>query len=531
MASDLDYPPQQVESAITDRLVEVAKDWSLAHGLCVRPPPTVIPAQAHPGNILATPVPVTLFPSPFPESCFKQGLAVQRAYNELYASISQDEEFLTEMVKQIGNSDDFIQKLWDVHLRVKAEGYVQSISLGLFRSDYMVHQGSAASSPGIKQVEFNTIASSFGGLSSQTTALHKFLNKQEYGYLGRSSTSSSLNLPENTCTRGLAAGIREAFKVYGPSKSSNAIPKCVIFLTQGGERNIFDQRHLEYELQAQASDDRMPIFRLPFSEIGDRTSLTEGDKRVLQYRPPHRESDTYEVAVVYMRSGYGPDDYSGDSAWNDRYQIERSAAIKCPSVLTQIAGTKKVQQVLATPASADSEPPTLHRFLKPDAASNTKAVADIERTFTNIYPMDTSAAGQVARKIALDPQQCQSYVLKPQREGGGNNIYRSTIPEHLKKIPEKNWDAYILMEIITPPPVYNMILRNGKLEKGNVICELGVYGTCIWDQNKATAGGANAILWNESEGYLLRTKGDKSEEGGVAAGFGCMDSCALVKDI
>lgn len=49
------------------------------------------------------------------------------------------------------------------------------LSLGLFRSDYMVHQDTSTSTPSlqVKQVEFNTIASSFGGLSTYTSALHK----------------------------------------------------------------------------------------------------------------------------------------------------------------------------------------------------------------------------------------------------------------------------------------------------------------------------------------------------------------------
>ena len=42
----------------------------------------------------------------------------------------------------------------------------------------MVHQktqdgSTTAPAPQIKQVEFNTIASSFGGLSTKTSALHK----------------------------------------------------------------------------------------------------------------------------------------------------------------------------------------------------------------------------------------------------------------------------------------------------------------------------------------------------------------------
>ena len=52
---------------------------------------------------------------------------------------------------------------------------MQPLSLGLFRSDYMVHQDSSTNPPSLqaKQVEFNTIASSFGGLSQYTSGLHK----------------------------------------------------------------------------------------------------------------------------------------------------------------------------------------------------------------------------------------------------------------------------------------------------------------------------------------------------------------------
>ena len=50
---------------------------------------------------------------------------------------------------------------------------LRTLALGLFRSDYMVHQEDGNTTPVIKQVEFNTIASSFGGLSAQTSDLHK----------------------------------------------------------------------------------------------------------------------------------------------------------------------------------------------------------------------------------------------------------------------------------------------------------------------------------------------------------------------
>ncbi|KAI1431592.1 glutathione synthase [Xylaria sp. CBS 124048] len=507
------YPPV-ITANEGARLTEATKDWALAHGLTVRPPPAVIAAEADPQNLLASAVPVTLFPSPFPKVCFEQGVSVQKAYNELYASISQDEAFLARMVKEIGDSDDFITQLWKVHLRVKEEGYVQHKNLGLFRSDYMVHQDTVNNKLQIKQVEFNTIASSFGGLSSQTSLLHKYLSSTEYTLLGRPIPRGTLTLPSNSSAAGLASGIREAFISYGVSRTNHG--KCVIFLVQDGERNIFDQKHLEYHLQMSA-EPVIPVFRLPFSKIQQRTRLAEGAGRELLYAPPNLPAHTFEVAVIYMRSGYGPGDYLDARAWDARYHLERSAAIKCPSVLTQIAGTKKVQQVLATP-EAGSSTSLVERYL----ATNISSMSALASTFTNIYPLDTSDVGLKARQIATDPELCKGYVLKPQREGGGNNIYRAAIPPFLKSVPEAHWASYILMELITPPPVHNTILRNGKLEQGGVICELGIYGTCVWDQQTKT------ISHNEQVGYLLRTKGDQSEEGGVAAGYGCMDSCALV---
>lgn len=397
----------------------------------------------------------------------------------------------------------------------------------------MVHQENQSaegqqSKPQIKQVEFNTIASSFGGLSARTSLLHRydrslklstapintcrFLAATAYDLLKSPGAHVDYNLPENKSTEGLAAGLRAAYDAYG--KSHLGHETCVIFLVQGGERNIFDQRHLEYELQR---DSRTPVFRLPFADILDRTTIEDSNKRQLLYRLPHNPSRVFEVAVVYFRAGYGPGDYPKPSDWDARYHIERSAAIKCPTVLTQLAGAKKVQQILATPKPS-SQAYELGRFI-PESSEN---FSKIWKSFTNIYPMDTSEAGLAARKLATDPEKCHKYVLKPQREGGGNNFYRSSIPPYLQSIPESHWSSYILMELITPAPVTNTILRNGQLEQGGVICELGRYGACVWNQD------TREILYNEDAGYLLRTKGDKSEEGGVAAGFGCMDSCNLV---
>ncbi len=391
----------------------------------------------------------------------------------------------------------------------------QDLSLGLFRSDYMVHMDPQLEvpKPQIRQVEFNTIASSFGGLASRTSSLHRYL-LQSAAYPKEAATVIRPDfLPTNGSIESLAEGLGKAHGHYGPSKSGRLL--CVLFIVQDPERNIFDQKHIEYAL---FSYSRVKAFRLPFARILQDTQLDHD--RNLIYTSPAFPDRTYEVTTVYYRAGYSPSEYTTPSAWSARLHIERSAAIKCPSILTHLAGSKKVQQILATPDS-----PHLLRFL-PYAG----IAGRIRNTFAPMFPLDTSAAGLEARKLATDPETAARFVLKPQREGGGNNVYRRAIPEFLKKLPEAQWPAYILMEMIDPPAQQNYILRNGKVEQGGVICELGVFGTCLWRHGDGGGEGGDEgeVIENDEAGYLLRTKGNQSEEGGVAAGFGAVDSCILV---
>ncbi|KAI5286835.1 hypothetical protein KEM52_001850 [Ascosphaera acerosa] len=171
--------------------------------------------------------------------------------------------------------------------------------------------------------------------------------------------------------------------------------------------------------------------------------------RPLLYRPPYDQA-TWEVTTVYLRSFYGPADYPEETAWAARLHLERSAAIKCPSVLGQLAGCKKVQQHLADPAGEDH----LSRFL--DGKVDKATVELVRATFAPQYDLRDGGPG---RELALDPAAAERHVLKPQREGGGNNIYRGAIPDFLRSIPEREWNGYILMELIQPPEGARNIAR------------------------------------------------------------------------
>ncbi|KAL8691118.1 MAG: hypothetical protein Q9218_003592, partial [Villophora microphyllina] len=311
--------------------------------------------------------------------------------------------------------------------------------------------------PTIKQVEFNTIASSFGGLSSKVSDLHDYLNAPLVGAYPRSSSKiiDSFSLPVNPSIVSLSRGLATAHHAYGLPKTSPKLSQCILFVVQSPENNIFDQLALSNHLQVH---ERIPTFRLPFSLILAQTTVTPNAHRTLIYHPPH-SSISYEVTVCYFRAGYSPADYPTPESWDARLQLERSAAIKCPSILTHLAGSKKIQQELATPDS-----PHLARFL-----SGTKSQDMIDRirnTFAAIYPLDSSSAGQTAIKLATDEQASENYVLKPQREGGGNNFYGTAIPAFLKSLgdDQRKWRSHILMELIRPPVLRNTIFRNGECQ-------------------------------------------------------------------
>ena len=82
------------------------------------------------------------------------------------------------------------------------------------------------------------------------------------------------------------------------------------------------------------------------------------------------------------------------------------------------------------------------------------------------------------------------------------------------------------MELIEPPALRNSIFRNGEVKSGEVIGELGIFGVCLWRRGDSKKG--PNLLANQEAGHLLRTKGRESEEGGVAAGFGAVDSVCLI---
>ncbi|KAI7867099.1 glutathione synthetase [Spinellus fusiger] len=372
--------------------------------------------------------------------------------------MSEDESLITEVMESLSKIDDFMRELYSIYLTVKKEGPAQSAVLGINRCDYLLHaaQGKGAETARIQQVEFNTISSSFGSLSTRTSELHRYLLSTLEGYAG--SQIKLDQLPENRAVESIADGIASAWEHYGKPDA------YVLMVIQPGERNVFDQRWIEYSL---ATHHGIRLIRRSLAQIEASGTLDPITKALT--------IDGHDIAVTYFRAGYGPEDYHSKK------------------VFKRVPGRLELYVDVST--------------------------ADLLReSFTGLYPLDDSPEGLKAYEEALCHP--EAYVLKPQREGGGNNFYGEDIVTQLTTLTAEERNAYILMDLIQSPPCRNLMVREGSIIDTEVVSELGIYGVYLSDGNKA--------LVNTVAGHLLRTKSHATNEGGVAAGFAVIDSPLLI---
>lgn len=113
--------------------------------------------------------------------------------------------------------------------------------------------------------------------------------------------------------------------------------------------------------------------------------------------------------------------------------------------------------------------------------------------------------------------------MKPQREGGGNNVYDAPLAEALQTWSREKLSGHILMQRIEAPQRQSFLLREGQITSGPAICELGIFSTFLGDSSAQ-----QTILRNDYAGYLVRTKLSNVNEGGVATGYAVLDSAILV---
>lgn len=438
---------------------------------------------------------MTLFPSPFPTRLYYECLELQPIISRLMLKIATDHAFLHETLGTVARVDDYTRNLLNIDSTVQKEGQSQEFISCINRSDYMLHQSDSTAPLQVRQVEMNAIACGMGVHSSNAKLMHDYIMSKYH-----ISEPKVVSSPENSSLRCVLGGIIDAFDLYGKNDA------FVLMVIEDRSINFADQFGIELAVGKARPDVRFA--RRSFSSLSGVLRLGPNKELLLENK---------EIALVYFRYGYDPSNYNFTGAWDLRLLIERSRAIKCPSINFHLSGAKKFQQVL-------NNCEQLERYLSADEAKR------LARVSCKIWPIDNSPEGEEGFQIGI--KDSRNLVLKPQREGGGHNIFSEDIGPFLAKIAKSDERTqYILMEYIRSPKEKNCLLlyeddptkdpeRLNNLDE--LVSELGIYGSIIAD--------GVGIKSNKHDGYLVRSKKFGTNEGGVASGYAGLSSLILVDD-
>jgi len=616
---------------LDEDVLEQINTWCGVHGLMYSD-----------GGVKWNAAPLSLTPLPYPTNAFQFVQEIQPVWNFLMDRIARNRPFLSVALESVAASDpEFTGQLFRLYSALPEMTVASSWSLGIFRSDYMLHEtGSCEQSASWRplQVEINTIASGLGCLTTKSNQflqeflvrqawhpqLHQIFSQQEnyshsQGSIGQCIRDIAAHIQISPSLQRVAVALAQAHNCYlrvlhqeSDSEYSEIIENGttveavdvnnrvrILFVVQPRERNVGDQRALEQELW-QAHGIRCEF--ATFSElqppqltlVSSHSKKNSPPKLVFQRcssRSPTKgyASNKYEISVVYFRAGYTPTDYDESivdadpkasvvpalpspsqdleqndhmrafhrayadmhgPSWRVRCLIEFSRAIKCPSVGLHLAGCKAVQTALTRPGVVESLLQDYQHFQSLPAGDTPASV--LRKCFAEQYllsELGESASAAVADACATEGKQ---WVLKPQREGGGNNLYGPRLAQFLHNHRDDDkLQGYVLMRRFQPPVQSRTVFyKFGEVTSGPAISELGIFGSYLGngknhcsghevgycdDSNLAADDSDGEVSSQTGEieinggyvGYLLRTKGAEVDEGGVATGFSVLNSLYL----
>jgi glutathione synthase len=196
--------------------------------------------------------------------------------------LSHSPEFIHQALAEHAKSDNFVKQLLEISKYYHSESnkWKQDVYLGILRMDYMIEKDEHK----IKMIEFNTAASSFGVLFDLTHSLHRYLFTKYKDVIKKPAENI---MERNNFKEKAAEAFKQAHLQYlkhdysgieeGDTEESKG--KCleernevgILFVVQETERNVFDQRPLEYELMKHD----ITCLRMTFLEIYHNSSLTQ----------------------------------------------------------------------------------------------------------------------------------------------------------------------------------------------------------------------------------------------------------------
>ncbi|CAJ1370663.1 unnamed protein product [Effrenium voratum] len=426
--------------------------------------------------------PLSLVPSPVPSGQLQHLQLLAPIFSRLVDRVSCDLRWLTKCLAPV--SDPWLCRLLGMAQEVYGPGGKDPAAqprLLLMRQDYLLGGDGR-----YRQVEINTIAVAFAGFTEQLSLVHQHTLAEAKLALSDAWPLED-NTPSTDYAAALAAAHNEYMKRFG---SDNGHAPRVCFYCFPDDFLEMDQCHIESALRRL----KVPTFR---AFLGAKVTLGDastGGTLLI---------DGVEASVVFLHCTFCPEHFAHEGEWHSRKLMELSRAIKVPSLLGHLAGAKRVQQAL-------SRWEELSRFLPPEDAGRCMSV------FVAQYdPSQPASAGAVENAL----ERPERWVLKPQREGGGNNFFGAALAEQLRG---NDLSQFVLMEKIVSPSMPAMLLKAGVATSVEAVSELGIFSAHLAVDHEilSTVGGA-----------MLRTKASSSEEGGVCAGHGAIDTPLVVSEV
>ncbi|TNV79883.1 hypothetical protein FGO68_gene7423 [Halteria grandinella] len=504
------FTDEERSQVVTD-FIEVA----MVKGLSMK-------SSANPAEVAYSHVPISLFPTPYPVEHYENAKQLQNPLEEMIGALVRKPDIIHEVLRYFQEQDPFLKRLVDMSKKYNSpsQKFRQNYHSLILRSDYMID----APTNSLKLVEYNTIASSLSSHCQNVKKIQQLI-RQKYGdrlSFNYTETPAYDDLINSENFQHMARVFNRTCELYLQStstKTKTTKDLCVLFVIDEGERNICDQKLIEVELF-----ERFGIcsLRMTFAQLAER--LQRDEETGTLFVDKSEKQQGREVAFVYYRTGYQVEHYKHEKAWETRELLECSIALKCPSIDVHLTTFKKFQQ-------AFSDEALLKKVMGQQLEREAEKIKGLFKGIWTLEYIETDPeVQQVVQKAITNPK---GYVIKPQKEGGGNNFYGFAVKEMLEKAhssPEslENLKQYLIMERIYPPEIPAHMVREGRLLSSSAtLQEMGIYSSLFINVSE----GAIPINEHGIFGCLVRTKTADSDEGGVVAGFSVVDQPFLTHEI
>eukprot|EP01084_Bolivina_argentea_P320126 555398_1 len=458
----------------------------------------------------------SLYPTIIEKNDYLQLYNLSKIYHKLFDKMSRDYNFIVSALENVAKNDVFIRNYLKIYKRKYESHLNQTTNLGIFRSDYMQNKNDNKWG----QIEINTASVGGWQFSQKEYDLNKYILSR-YGGLNIKSlnicnTNSSDNdcnnnnnyiyFPNNNTLNIICSTLAKAATLVHPSN-----PYILIIPHKYRDENlVIEQRAIEIKLW---NDYKIPCIRRSLRELINNCKLDSDTNELIIY-------DKYKISAVYTRMYPDPDSNdefdsndnefeSNDNEfdeWKVLEIIEFSTAIN-ETVSYFLLGTKYIQSLCYNKD-------ILLKYLNNNEANL------IHKHMFKLYTLDKDTNKNLNDTINEIKNNPSKYVIKSQKEGGGNCYFDNDIVELFNKLNDNNQDygAYIAMERVYPSEFESLLLyQNGNKYKHHKKCssEIGFFSCYLSD------GICNYV--DEVCGVYSKTRPSDATEGGVSHGNGVID--------